>query len=362
MVMTGLEDPQAACPTHSEVIVTAKSRPSATCVTIVHIMFPTSMGRSATVQVLTTTSLTKVKGILHEETMAISNRIVGAVASATCTHNKPTIASIWTMVPEEHTRMTATLKHLKSHQTPSSTHVRSGRSTAPAVQAIIVNGVSIVKPQLAPIIGDKLEVVMARLEDSQATCPTHSEMIPAAKTRPIATSVTVVDIVFPASKVRSATIEVLTTASLAKIESIFHEQPVAISDGIVAVLAATGTHDSPSIASVGTFVPQQHPSSTSALKHLKSHKMPPAAKTPGGLPITPAVQAVVVDCVSIVDPQLAPIIGDNAEPVMASPEKSHAGCPTHSKVIAAMKARPFATSVTIVHNMFPASHVWSTTI
>ena len=156
-------------------------------------MFPASKVGSATVQVLTTTPLAKVEGILHEKASAICD-FMGGMASPTCSHNKPSVASIWTMVPEEHPSMTTTLKHFKSHQTPSSTHMRSGCSTAPAVQAIIVNRVSIVNPQLAPIIGDKLEVVMACLEDSQAACPTHCEVIPAAKTRPIATCVAIVHI------------------------------------------------------------------------------------------------------------------------------------------------------------------------
>ena len=139
-------------------------------------------------------SLSKVEYIFHEETMAIMDGIAGAVPSAFCTHNKPTVASIKTMVPEEHASMTTTLKHFKPYETPSTMNMFSGRSTAPAVQAIIVNRVSIVNPQLAPIIGDKLEVVMACLEDSQASRPTTSEVIPAAIARPIAACVTIVHI------------------------------------------------------------------------------------------------------------------------------------------------------------------------
>ena len=70
----------------------------------------------------------------------------------------------------------------------------SDLSIAPTVQAIIVNCVPIIDPQLAPIIGDNAEVVMAGLEDSQAARPTNSEVIPAAIARPIATCVTIVDI------------------------------------------------------------------------------------------------------------------------------------------------------------------------
>merc|ERR1719424_1929475 len=113
----------------------------------------------------------------------------------------------------------------------------SGRSTAPAVQAIIVNGVPIVNPQLAAIIRNKLEVVMARPEDSQAAGPSHCEVIPATIARPIAAGITIVHIVFPTRKVRPATFQVLTTTSLAKVESIFHEEASAISNRIVGPMA-----------------------------------------------------------------------------------------------------------------------------
>jgi hypothetical protein len=49
------------------------------------------------------------------------------------------------------------------------------------------------------------------------------------------------------------------------------------------------------------------------------------------------MQAIVVNCVSVVDPQLAPIIGNNAEIIMPSSENSQAPCPTHGKVIASSK-------------------------
>jgi hypothetical protein len=57
---------------------------------------------------------------------------------------------------------------------------------------------------------------------------------------------------------------------------------------------------------------------TTALKHLNSHTMSPTTKMLDGLPIPPTMQAIVVDCVPLVDPQLAPVIGDDAEPVLAS--------------------------------------------
>ena len=89
--------------------------------------------------------------------------------------------------------MTTTLKHLKSHKPPTGTHMRSGLSIAPAMQAIVVNCVSIVDPQLASIIGNELEVVTAALEDSQAASPTHCKVIATSETRPFATGVAIVN-------------------------------------------------------------------------------------------------------------------------------------------------------------------------
>ena len=144
-------------------------------------------------EVLEASSLTKVVDVLPEKSRTISGGSSTHSTSATGTHNDPSVASIGTMVPEQHPCMTTTLEHLKPHKTPAATNMPSGRSTAPTVQAIIVNGVSVVNPQLATIIGDKLEVVMASPEDSQAACPTYSEVIASSKARPFATCVAIVD-------------------------------------------------------------------------------------------------------------------------------------------------------------------------
>ena len=142
------------------------------------------------VQILAPTTLAKVEGILPEDTMPINDSM--ARSSATCAHNNPSVASIGSMVPEEHASMTAALKHLKPHQVPPSTNLSPGRSAAPPMQAIIVYCVSIVKPQLAPIIGVNLEVVTACPEDSESACPARSKVIASGEARPPATCVTVV--------------------------------------------------------------------------------------------------------------------------------------------------------------------------
>merc|ERR1719453_2460821 len=113
------------------------------------------------------------------------------------------------MVPEEHPSMATTLKHLKSHKSPSGTHMWPGLAIAPAMQTIVVNCVTIVDPQLTSIIGDEAEMVMACPEDSQSACPTHSEVVASVETRPPATCVPVVHIVFPTSHVGPATVQIL---------------------------------------------------------------------------------------------------------------------------------------------------------
>ena len=153
-------------------------------------MLPASHIRSATLEILASATLAKVESVLPEETVAIRDGIATFTA---CARNSPPVASIGTMVPEQHPSMTTTLEELKSHETPSTTNVPSGHSSTPAVQAIIVNGVPIVDPQLASVIRDELEVVTAAPEDSQAASPTHCKVIATSETRPFATCVAIVN-------------------------------------------------------------------------------------------------------------------------------------------------------------------------
>jgi len=259
----------------------------------------------ATIQVLAPTTLTKVEGVLPEETSTISDFIT--TTTATCTHNSPSVSSIRTMVSEEHTSVTTTLK-LKSDQSPASTHMRPGLSIAPAVQAIVVNCVSVVDPQLASIIRDNSEMVVACPKDSQAACPAHSKVITAGKTGPSATCVFIVHIVSPACHVRSAALQIRAPPTLTKVEGILPEETMAISSGIAGLTSTSRAHNHPSVSSIRTSVPEEHPSMTTTLKHFKFHKVPSGTLVLGGLAIAPAMQAIVVDCVTIVDPQLAAVI------------------------------------------------------
>jgi len=142
----------------------------------------------------------------------------------------------------------------------------------------------------------------------------------------------------PTCHVRPATIQVLAMASLSKVESVLHKETMAISDFMtLRCFSATCTRNNPSVSSVRTMVPEEHPGMATMFEHLESHKVPARSHVLSDLPIAPTVQAIVVDCVTIVDPQVASIIGNNAEMVMACPVESHAASPTYGKVIASVK-------------------------
>jgi hypothetical protein len=71
------------------------------------------------------------------------------------------------------------------------------------------------------------------------------------------------------------------------------------------------------------------------LKHFCSHKVPSTTQVSSSFPVPPTMQAIVVDRVTIVDPQLASIVRNNAVIIPTSPEDAHATCPTRSEMITA---------------------------
>jgi hypothetical protein len=110
---------------------------------------------------------------------------------------------------------------------------------------------------------------------------------------------------FPASHVRVAA-QVLAMATLAKVENILSEKTMSVNNAMVHT-RTTGTHGVPSICRVWTSVSEQHASMTTMFKHFKSHHTP-SVEMFRSLSIPPSMEAIVVDCVPIVDPQLASII------------------------------------------------------
>jgi hypothetical protein len=221
--------------------------------------------------------------------------------------------------------MTPTFEHLESHEMPTTAKAFICLPIAPPMQTIIVNCELVVNPKLATVIRDNAKAVIASLEDSQAAGPAHSEVVTSGKTRPAATCVTVVDIMFPAGHVRFAIIQPLASATLTKVEDVFPEESMTISGLSGHVAATTCKHNCPSVGSIITSITKLHPSMPTTLKHLKSCEMPSTTEVFGCLPVTPAMQAVVIDRVAIVQPQLASIIGDDAKTVMSRLENSEFG-------------------------------------
>jgi hypothetical protein len=234
--------------------------------------------------------------------------------------------------------MATMLKHLKPYEMPPCTNVPSGMPGAPSVQSIVIDRVSVVEPEVAAIIRDNLEVVVACFENSHAACPTHSEVIASVEPWPPSTRVAIVHGMSPSCHVWLATIQVLAIASLTEVESVLPEESSAVCDLMCGVASATRAHDHPTVASIVTPVPEQHPCVAAVLKHLQPDKMPSTTQVLVGFTITPAMQTIVVDRVPIVDPQVAAIIRDNTESVMARPEDPQAASPTHSEVVASAKA------------------------
>ena len=155
-------------------------------------MFPALHVGPATVQVLAPATLTEIECVLPEETMAISDLVARVPGAMVCANKTPSVSGVGTPVPEMDACMATTLKHFKSDKAPWSTKMPGGLAIAPAVQSIVVNRVAIVHPQFASIVGVNAEAVVARSEDSQAACPTHSKVVTATETGPIAICVAIV--------------------------------------------------------------------------------------------------------------------------------------------------------------------------
>jgi hypothetical protein len=101
---------------------------------------------------------------------------------------------------------------------------------------------------------------------------------------------------------------------------------------------------------------------TAMFEKLKSYHSPWSAEVSCSFAVAPTVQAIIVDRVTIVNPKLASIIRNKAESVMSMPVESGPSSPPSSKMIASSKTTPSATCVSVIHIMFPASHVWLATV
>jgi hypothetical protein len=184
-------------------------------------MFPTSHVRSATIEVLATTALPKVEDILSKQTMPISDRS-GTDPPATCAQGLPPASSVYANIAEKHTGSATMFKMFKPTKMPSSTLMPMSLPIAPTVTAIVVDGVTIVNEQIASIIGNNAESVVATPEESCARRPPYCKMIASVETWPSATSIPIVHIMSPSSHIRSPPIQILTVTALTKVEDILH--------------------------------------------------------------------------------------------------------------------------------------------
>jgi len=151
---------------------------------------------------------------------------------------------------------------------PTRTNMLSGLTIAPTMQAIVVDCVPIVEPQLAAVIGDNAEVVMPCPEDSQAASPTHCKVIASFESGPFLACVAIVNSMAPTSHVRFATVQVLATTTLTKVESILPEEAMAINCTMGNLPRALCAYNNPFVSSIRPLVPEEHPSMTSTLEHL----------------------------------------------------------------------------------------------
>jgi hypothetical protein len=204
--------------------------------------------------------------------------------------------------------MTAMFKHFKSSKMPSTSKTPVGLPIAPTVTAVIVDRVPIINKQVAAVIGDNAVPIIPSPEDPHTTCPTHCEVITCTETRPIASRVPIVHIMFPTLQVRRATIQVLAATPLTKVEGVFSEEAVAISGGSWSRPPATCDNRHPSVSGVRAMVSPEYSSMTTALKHLHSSKTPSSTNMLPCRTTTPAMTPIVVDRVPIVKEEIAPII------------------------------------------------------
>jgi hypothetical protein len=137
-------------------------------------------------------------------------------------------------------------------------------------------------------------------------------MITSCETRPIATCVAVVDNLSPASHIWPPPIQILAATALTEIESIFPEMTMAVSHSMGSNLCSFCAHIMPSVCCVWTSVPELHASMAAMFEHFKPDHTPWSAHVYIGFTITPTMQAIVVDSETIINPQLAAIVRNNA--------------------------------------------------
>merc|ERR1719183_1939191 len=105
--------------------------------------------------------------------------------------------------------MTTTFEHLRPHQPPATVHEPATLPTAPAMEAVVVDGVPVVDPQLGTIVGADHKRVPAPVVDANTASPAHGEVVGTFESRPFATCVAVVDVVSPPRHLRPPAMKIL---------------------------------------------------------------------------------------------------------------------------------------------------------
>jgi len=86
----------------------------------------------------------------------------------------------------------------------------------------------------------------------------------------------------------------------------------------------------------------------SFLEHLCLEGVSSRTQTPASALASPAMKAIVVHNLAIINPHLATVVRVCPESIAPRFLDLQATCPTHSKVVALAEAREIATSVAVV--------------
>jgi len=236
---------------------------------------------------------------------------------ATGIQHTPAVPGVRTMVSELHASMATMFEHLRPNHRPAS-YVPASLPTAPAMEAVVVDGVPAVDPQLGSIVGADPEPVPAPAEDANTASPAHSEVVGTSESRPAAICVAVVDVVFPPLHVRPPISKMWQPAALTEIVGILPEQAMTVNrpspttttgtaaaarvstDGASSWAIAQSATAAPALAvQMGVFV---------AMDHVPVRANPRPMLTSPTLEGTEAVQMAANAPVAAPEPAIGPFV------------------------------------------------------
>jgi hypothetical protein len=206
--------------------------------------------------------------------------------------------------------MPTTLKELKPEKPLATTHALVGLVVSQAMEPVVVHSVTVVQVEIAAVIGNKRKPVTASPTDRQVTGPTTRKVVTMRDAWPIAACIAIDNTAHDPWHGRSAI----------QVRDVPHS-----SDVVDLLLETTATqvpdcisrHNHHPVACVSSPVPEDHASTATLLEHLKPHMMLPFDQAPIRLRVAHAMEAIVVYSVTVVNVQLAAIIGSNREAIDA---------------------------------------------